>query len=73
MLWSYLFAAIKLTKNTTVFDKCKYFGCGIGFDTHRSFSLSDGSRVDKNIIIFDTDVSSSAHVDKRSKRYLNYW
>ena len=37
-----LFGAVKLTKNAD-FDKHKYSGCGIGFDTHGLYSLSDGS------------------------------
>ena len=58
----YLFGAFKLTKNTTSFDKCKYFGCGIGFDALESFSSSDGSWFGKNVIIFGADMTSSVYV-----------
>ena len=52
-----LFGAVKLTKNVE-FDKYKYFGYGIGFNARGSFSLSDGSRFGKNVIIFSADMSS---------------
>ena len=53
-----------MTKND-VPDKCSYSGYGIGFYRHRSFSLSHGSGFGKNIIIFDGDMSSSVHIDKK--------
>ena len=55
----YLFGAFKLTKNTTSFDKYKYFRCGIGFDALGSFLSSDGSGFSKNVIIFGPDMTSS--------------
>ena len=36
--------AVTLTKNTDS-DKYSYSGYGIGFDAHRTFSLSDGNEV----------------------------
>ena len=46
-----LYGSVKLTKNPD-FDKYKYSGYGIGFDTRWSFSLSDGSGFDKNVTKF---------------------
>ena len=51
-------------------DKYKYSGYGIGFDAHRSFSLSDGSAFGKNVIIFGADTSSSVHTDNKKKGIL---
>ena len=53
-----IFSAIKLTKNTTAFDKYKYPGYGIAFDAFGSFLLSNGSGFGKNAIIFAGDMSS---------------
>ena len=50
-------------------DKYSYSGNGIEFDTHETFSLSDGSRFGKNVI-FRADNSSSAHADNRKKYIL---
>ena len=36
-----LFDAVSLTKNADI-DKYKYFGYGIGFDGHRSYSHPSG-------------------------------
>ena len=55
-----LFGAVKLTTKADP-DKYKYFGFGIGFDPHGSFSLSHGSGFGKNGIIVGADMSSSAH------------
>ena len=51
-----LFGANNLTKNAD-FDKYKYFGYGIVFDILRSFSLSDGGWLGKNVVIFGADMS----------------
>ena len=41
-----------------------YSGYGIGFDSLSEFLLTDGS-VDKTVIIFRVDVSSSVHTDNK--------
>ena len=61
-----MFAALKLTKNPD-FDKDKYSGYVIGFDACGSFSLSNGSGFCKTLVISDSDMSSSGHVDNREK------
>ena len=63
----FFFAAVKLTKNAD-FDNA-----GIGFYARGSFSLFDGSRSGKNVIIFGADMSLSGHVDDRKNIYLNFW
>ena len=35
------------------------------------FSLSDGSRIGKNVIMFRVDNTALAHINK--KGYLNFW
>ena len=60
------FGAVKLTKNTTGFDKYKYSGYGIQFNARGSFSVFDGSGFATNVIIFCADLSLyeiSLHVD----------
>ena len=52
-----LFGAVTLTKNADI-DRYKYSGCGIGFDRHGSFSFP-GTGLDRNVIIFGVDMSSS--------------
>ena len=42
----------------------------IGFDAHRSFSLSDDSGFGKTVIIFGADMSSSLHIDNKKKDIL---
>ena len=64
-----MFVAFKLTKNDD-FDKCRYSGNGIGFDEQESFSLSDGSRIVKDVIVFGVDMSISVHVNNRKKDIL---
>ena len=66
-----IFSAIKLTKNTTAFDKYKYPGYGIAFDAFGSFLLSNGSGFGKNAIIFGGDMSSSEHINNRKKKNPN--
>ena len=55
-----LFGTVKLVKNTDA-DKYKHSGCGIGFDIHGSFSLSDGSRFGKTVTIFCAGMTSYGH------------
>ena len=57
-----------LTKNADP-DKYVYSGYGIGFNLCWEFSLTDGS-VDKNIIIFGVDMSSSVHIGNKRKNIL---
>ena len=52
-----LFGAVTLTKNADI-DRYKYSGYGIGFDRHGSFSFP-GTGLDRNVIIFGVDMSSS--------------
>ena len=65
-LRSSLFGAVNLTSNADP-DKYKYSGYGNGFDACGSFSLSDGSGLGQNVIIFGANVSSLVHVDKKAK------
>ena len=58
---NYLFGAVKLTKNADI-DKCKYSGCGIGFDRRGNFSFPTG-RFGYHGIVFGVDLSSSVHAD----------
>ena len=67
-----LSGAIKLTKNAD-FDKYRYSGYGIGFNSYRSFSLSNDSGFRKNIIKFGADMSAFVHIDNKKKRYLDFW
>ena len=57
-----------MTKNAD-FDKYGYSGYGLGFDRRSSFSFP-GGRFGQNILIFEVDMSSSAHVDNRKKDIL---
>ena len=63
-----LFGSVKLTKNTDP-DKHKYSGYGIGFISRLEFLFTDG-RYGKNVIIFRADMSSSLHVDNKTKDIL---
>ena len=65
-----LLGSVKLTKNVDP-DEYKYSGYGIWFDSRSEFSLSDGS-VGKNVIIFGADMSSSVHIDNKSKDILTF-
>ena len=60
---SRLFNAVSLTKY-------KYFGYGIGFDTHGNFSHPSGG-TGRNVIIFGVDMSSSTKIDNRKKDILS--
>ena len=63
-----LFGAIKFTKNADS-DKHRYFGYGIGFDRHGSFS-SPGIGLGKSVLIFGVDMSSSPKTDNRKNDIL---
>ena len=63
-----LLGSIRLTKNLDP-DKYKFSGYIVGFDSRSKFLLTDGS-VEKNIIIFWADISSSVHIDNKSKGIL---
>ena len=62
-----LFVAVTLTKNADV-DKHGYSGYGIGFDRRSSFSFP-GEGFGQNVLIFEADMSSSAHLDNKKKTY----
>ena len=57
-----------MTKNADI-DKYKYFGYGIGFDGHGSYSHQSG-RNGRNAIIFGVDMSSFTKIDNRKKYIL---
>ena len=63
-----LFGAVTLTKNIDI-DKYGYSGYGIGLDRRSSFSFP-GGRFGQNVIIFEVDMSSSAHIDNKKKDIL---
>ena len=63
-----LFGAVILTKYVNV-DRYKYSGYGIGCDRHGSFSFL-GIRLERNVIIFGVDMSSSAKIDNMKKDNL---
>ena len=63
-----LFGAVKLTINVDI-DKQKYPGYGIGFGSRGIFSHPSGG-FDKNLIIFGADMSSSAHVNNKTRSIL---
>ena len=63
-----LFGAVTLSKNPDV-DKNKYFGYGIGFNRHESFSFP-GTGLGRNVTIFGVDMSWSTKIDNRKKDAL---
>ena len=63
-----LFCAVTLTKNNDI-DNYEYSAYGIGFDRKSSFSFPSGE-FGQNVIIFEVDMSSSAHVDYKKKDIL---
>ena len=67
MLVNCLFGAVSLTKNADI-DKYKYSGYGIGFDRDNVYSV--GNRFGRNVIIFEVDMSLSAHADNMGKGIL---
>ena len=60
--------SVKLAKNADLY-KYKYSSYCIGFYSHSEFSFTDGS-VEKHFIIFGADMSSSVHIDNKSKDIL---
>ena len=64
-----LFGAVTLTKNEDI-DKYGYSGYGIGFARISSFSFSGGG-FGQNVLIFEADMSSSAHIDNKKKRHIS--
>ena len=63
-----LFGGVKLAKTVDP-DKYVYSDYGIGFDSRSQFPLPDGS-IDKNVIIFGVDMSSTVHIDNKGKNIL---
>ena len=61
-----LFGAVKLNKNVDS-DKYSYSGYGIGFDSGLTFSLSDGGKFGKNLLIFGVNNSLLAHFDNKKR------
>ena len=59
-----LFGAVKLTKHIDI-DQFKYSGYDIGFDKKGFFS--SGDEVERNVLIFGVDMSSSPHIDNKKK------
>ena len=62
-----LFGAVRLTKNADM-NKHKYSGYDIGFDRKRFYSM--GNEVDRNVIVFGVDMSSSSHIVNKKKDIL---
>ena len=62
------FGAIRLVKNADI-DKYKYLGYAIRFDARGTFLFSYGSFA-QNVIIFGADMSSSVHVNNKTKDIL---
>ena len=58
-----------MTKNADP-DKYKFSGYLTEFEAHGDFSLSDGTGIGKNLIIFGTDMSSSVHIDDKKKQII---
>ena len=58
-----LLGAVTLTKSIDI-DKYRYSGYGIWFDRRSSF-LFPGDRFGQNVLIFEGDMSSSAHIDNK--------
>ena len=63
-----LFGAVTLAKNADV-DKYGYSGYGIGFDRRSAFSFP-GARFGQNVLVFEVDMSSFAHIDYKKKDIL---
>ena len=68
MLVNFLFGVVRSVKNAD-FDKYKYSGYDIGFNTHGRFSLSSDNGFGQNVI-FGTGMSSSVHNDNNKKDIL---
>ena len=63
-----LCAAGNLTKNADI-KKYRYWGYGVGFDRHGSFSSPDIG-LGKNVIFFGVDMSPSTKIENRKKDIL---
>ena len=48
-------------------DKYSYFRYSVGFDVRGTFSLLNGSRFGKNVIMFEVDKSFFRYADNRKK------
>ena len=64
----FLFGAATLTKNSD-FERYKYSGYGIGFDSRSSFWFTGGG-FGQNVLIFGADISTSIHIDNKRKGIL---
>ena len=64
-----LFGTVVLTKNADI-DKYWYYGYGIGFDRGGSFSFP-GSGFGQNLLIFGVDLSFSARICNKEKKYIS--
>ena len=62
------FGAVTLTKNADV-NKYRYSGYGTGFDRRSSFLFSRGG-FGQNVLIFESDKSSSTHINNKKKDIL---
>ena len=58
-----------MKKNPHNIDKYRYSGYGIGFDRRSSFSFP-GIEFRQNVLIFEAEMSSSAHIDNKKKDLL---
>ena len=63
-----LFGAVNLTKHADI-DQCKYSGYGIGFNRKGEF-LFVIRGFGRNVINFGVDISSSVHVNNKTKSIL---
>ena len=57
-----------MTKNADV-NKYRYSGYGTGFDRRSSFSFSRGG-FGQNVLIFESDKTSSTHINNKKKDIL---
>ena len=62
-----MFVAVKLTKHPDI-DQYKCSGCVIGFDSTGLFSR--GNEIDRNVIIFGVDMSSSTDINNKKKNFF---
>ena len=56
----------------TDLDKYKYGVYNLGLDSGSEFSWADGC-IEKNVISFGVDNSSSVHIDDKNEKYLSSW
>ena len=59
-----------LTKNVDI-DQYRYSGYGIGFNRKSSFSFP-GCGFGQDVLIFGADMSSSAHIDNKKRRFSSW-